>query len=147
MDAQDLDEFSVDSLQEFNLRTDLAQLPKQNAIASDHYSNQKSKAEREVAADVESRKNGASARLPHPATPEVLANGSYTIYFKQSCADGLVKPKAGRAPETLPKLFCFGTRFRLGGPVLKLVIRTKSRSSDAAASGALLWPSRTECTA
>ncbi|WP_353070896.1 hypothetical protein [Tunturiibacter gelidiferens] len=76
MDAQDLDQFSVDSLQEFNLRTNLAQLPKQNAIASDHYSNQKGKAERKVTTDFESIKNGANARLPHPATPEVLANGS-----------------------------------------------------------------------
>jgi hypothetical protein len=39
MDAQDLDEFSVDDLQEFNLRAHLAQLPKQNAIANDHHSN------------------------------------------------------------------------------------------------------------
>ena len=48
MNAQDLDQFSVDTLQEFNLRTNLAQLPKQNAIASDYYSNQKGKAERQV---------------------------------------------------------------------------------------------------
>jgi hypothetical protein len=67
MGAQGLDEFSVDSLQEFNLRTNLAQLPKQNAIASDHYSNQKGKAERQVTSDVESIKNGARTRLAHPA--------------------------------------------------------------------------------
>jgi hypothetical protein len=46
MDAQDLDQFSVDSLQECNLRTNLAQLPKQNAIANYHHSNKKGKAER-----------------------------------------------------------------------------------------------------
>jgi hypothetical protein len=143
MGAQGLDQFSVDSLQEFNLRAHLAQLPKQNAIANDHYSNQKGKAEREVAADVESRKNGASARLAHPSTPEVLA----ALYFKESCADALVDAAAGCAPETLPELFCLGTRFRFGGPVLKPVICTNSRSSVAAASGALLWPSKTECTA
>jgi hypothetical protein len=148
MDAQDLDQFPVDSLQEFNLRTNLAQLPKQNAIANDHYSNQKGKAERQVTTDVQSIKNGASARLPHPATPEVLSRTGHTaLYFKKSCADALVEAAAGRAPETLPKLFCFGTGLRLGGPVLKPVIRTNSRSNHAAASGALLWPTKTECTA
>jgi hypothetical protein len=147
MDAQYLDQFSVDSLQEFNLRTNLAQLPKQNAIASDYYSNQKGKAESQVTTDVESIKNRASARLPHPATPEVLANGPYSNLLQ-----GIVRCRtrcAGsrRAPETLPTLFYFGTRFRLGSPVLKPVIRTNSRSNDAAASGARLWPSKTECTA
>src|ERR1700687_2331545 len=111
MDTQDLDQLSVNPLQKFNLRTNLAQLPKQNAIANDHHSNKKGKAERQVATDVESSKNGASGHLPHPATPEVLKERSYTIYFTESCADALVEPTAGRASETLPGLFCFGTRF------------------------------------
>src|ERR1700733_1335387 len=147
MDAQDLDQFSVDSLQEFNLRTNLAQLPKQNAIANDYYSNQKGEAERQVTTDVESITNGATACLPHPVTPEVFRNGSYILYFKRSCADAGVEPAGGRVPGTLPELFSIGTRFRLGGPVFKPGVRTTSRSSDAAASGALLWPSKTERTA
>src|SRR5271154_6951547 len=95
MDAQDLDQFSVDPFQEFNLRTNHAQLPKQNAIANDHHCNQKGKAERQVAADVESIRNGASGRLPHAATPEVLGNGhphstsrnralTYSLYQQQA---------------------------------------------------------------
>jgi hypothetical protein len=84
MNAQDLDQFSVDSLQEFNLRTNLAQLPKQNAIANDHQSNKKSKAERQMAADVESIRSGASARLPQPSTQSsrVLGTGHTLSRFK-----------------------------------------------------------------
>jgi hypothetical protein len=35
-----------------------------------------------VATNVESIKNGASARLPHPTTPEVLANRSYNTLLQ-----------------------------------------------------------------
>ncbi len=68
MDAQDLDQFSVDALQEVNLRTNLAQLPKQNAIATDHHQNQESKAECQVATNVESMQHRASDRLPQPSS-------------------------------------------------------------------------------
>jgi hypothetical protein len=68
MYAQDLDQFSVDILQEFNLRTNHAQLPKQNAIANDHHQNKEGKAECQVATNVESMKNGASAGLSQPSS-------------------------------------------------------------------------------
>jgi hypothetical protein len=44
------------------------QLPKQNAIANNHHQNKEGKAERQVAADLESMKNSSSGRLPQPSS-------------------------------------------------------------------------------
>jgi hypothetical protein len=65
---------------------------------------------------------------------QVRITGRNGRYFRHAPGE----PAADRDPETFPKLLSFGTRFRLGGPGLKPVIRTNSCSNDAAASGALL---------
>jgi hypothetical protein len=57
MYAQDLDQFPIDTFQEFDLRTNCVQLPKQNAIANNHHQNKEGKAERQMAANLESMKN------------------------------------------------------------------------------------------
>src|SRR3984885_3137482 len=135
MYAQDLDQFCVHTLQEFNLRTNHAQLPKQNTVANNHHQNKEGEAECQVTANLEAMKNS----LPQPSSQSgsVWRTGHTPIYLKSRCGDA----------ETPPRLFSFGTRFRLGGPSLEPVIRTNSCSNDAAASGALVWPSKTERTA
>src|ERR1700733_5043730 len=76
MYAQDLDQFSVDTLQEFNLRANHAQLPKQNAIANNHHQNKEGKTERQMAANLESMKTRSSGRLPQPSNQSRSVQGT-----------------------------------------------------------------------
>src|ERR1700739_1931680 len=80
------------------------------------------------------------ACLIHPANPVDFTELVIQSLLQLWWSNAPVEPAAGRAPEGFPALRSFGTRFRIGGPGLKPVIRSNSCSNDAAASGALLWP-------